>query len=256
MTRQEIGTILQELREKAHKTREEVGDLLGKSAKTVGHWETGYASPDANTLFLLCTIYGADLNEAFGFKSSRPKTSKAALQLARDYDALDAWGRKALRALADAEMARCEDESQFLAETAPEPEPKVITLYRDPAAAGYLTGDTQSEGEPYVLGPADPLGAEYAVVIQGDSMEPAFPDGSIAFVNHDQMRDGDIGIFCVDGKTVIKQWHYDRMLGITYLFSINRARADADVTITRSSGRALVWQGRVIAPKSYPLPTM
>ena len=59
------------LRENAHKSREEVADLLGKSVKTIGHWETGYAQPDANTLFLLCTIYDADINEAFGFTTKR-----------------------------------------------------------------------------------------------------------------------------------------------------------------------------------------
>lgn len=66
--------------------------------------------------------------------------------------------------------------------------------------------------------------------------------------------DGDVGVFCVDGATVIKQWHYDRMLGITYLFSLNRKRSDADLVITASSGRSLVWQGRVMTKKRYPLP--
>ncbi len=70
------------LREKAGKSREEVAELLGKSAKTIGHWETGYAQPDANTLFLLCTIYDADLNKSFGFSSGQeksPSTDEAAL---------------------------------------------------------------------------------------------------------------------------------------------------------------------------------
>lgn len=87
-------------------------------------------------------------------------------------------------------------------------------------------------------------------------MEPDFKDGDIVFVNHDEMRDGDIGVFCVDGATVIKQWHYDRMLGMTYLFSLNRKRNDADVVITPSSGRSVVWQGRVITKKRYSLPGM
>ena len=81
ITKQEIGAILMKLREKSGKTREEVAELLGKSAKTVGHWETGYAQPDANTLFLLCTIYDADLNESFGFSSEQknpPSTTEAA----------------------------------------------------------------------------------------------------------------------------------------------------------------------------------
>lgn len=77
ITRQEIGSILMNLREKAGKSREEVADLLGKSVKTVGHWETGYAQPDANTLFLLCTIYDADLNESFGFSSEQRKSPSA-----------------------------------------------------------------------------------------------------------------------------------------------------------------------------------
>ena len=87
-------------------------------------------------------------------------------------------------------------------------------------------------------------------------MEPYFPDGSVAFVNHDQMADGDIGVFCVDGATVIKQWHYDRTVGITYLFSLNRDRADCDVVVMASSGRALMWQGRVITREHYPLPRL
>lgn len=71
ITKREIGLILMGLREKAGKSREEVAELLGKSVKTVGHWETGYAQPDANTLFLLCTIYDADLNDSFGFSSGQ-----------------------------------------------------------------------------------------------------------------------------------------------------------------------------------------
>lgn len=82
MTKQEIGSILMTLREKAGKSREEVAELLGKSVKTIGHWETGYAQPDANTLFLLCTIYDADLNSSFGFypkQTSSPSTSENTL---------------------------------------------------------------------------------------------------------------------------------------------------------------------------------
>lgn len=72
------------LRERAGKSREEVAELLGKSAKTVGHWETGYAQPDANTLFLLCTIYDADLNESFGFSTEQTNSPRADESAPRD----------------------------------------------------------------------------------------------------------------------------------------------------------------------------
>lgn len=180
--------------------------------------------------------------------------SPSALQLARDYDVrLDRWGRETLRALADKEIARCEDETRFLVGTRMPPEPKVINLYLEPAAAGIATA---VEGKDYVmieLGPDDPQGAAYAVRLQGDSMEPDFPDGSTVFVNHDALADGDIGIFSVDGGTVCKQYHKDA-LGMVYLFSLNRKRSEADVVIPPSSNSTLVCQGRVITKRRYPLP--
>lgn len=71
MDKKEIGSILKGLREKSGKTQKEVAELLGRKQQVVGHWETGYAQPDANTLFLLCKIYDADLNEAFGFENKK-----------------------------------------------------------------------------------------------------------------------------------------------------------------------------------------
>ena len=116
MTKQEIGAILMQLREKSGKSREEVADLLGKSVKTVGHWETGYAQPDANTLFLLCTIYDADLNTSFGFPSANKKNtplySSEAMKLAADYDKLDGYGQRMLRLVADEEKARCDEQAR------------------------------------------------------------------------------------------------------------------------------------------------
>jgi len=42
-----------------------------------------------------------------------------------------------------------------------------------------------------------------------------------------------------------KQYVRDR-LGIVYLFSLNRRRADADVVLPRDSGRTMVCFGRVL----------
>ena len=195
-----------------------------------------------------------DKMEAAGEIKKAPPLSGEAMRLAKDYDSLDRWGRQALRELAETELQRMEDEKRFQ-EEAEEPEtPPVINLFINPSAAGPALGETGQSCEPYELKPEDPRGASYAIRVQGNSMEPDFPDESIVFVNHDEMRDGDVGVFCVDGATVIKQWHYDRMFGITYLFSLNRKRSDADLVITASSGRSLVWQGRVMTKMSYPLP--
>lgn len=190
---------------------------------------------------------GVDISD----KNSAPALSTEALRLAKDYERLDRWGRKQVRAVADNELERTENDARFFREIE-EPEEKVINIFINPAAAGPALGETGQDCEPYTLTADDPQGAEYGVRVQGDSMEPYFKDGSIAFVNHDQMRDGDIGVFCVDGATVIKQWHMDA--GITYLFSLNRARQDCDVMILPSSGQRLVWQGRVITSRHFEIP--
>ena len=182
-----------------------------------------------------------------------PSISDEAMRMARDYDKLDNWGRQAVRDLTDTELARMEDEARFMNGAMPEEEPKIINLYAEPAAAGIAVPTMGVDFEPYTLKPDDPQGAAFAVRLQGDSMEPYFPDGSIVFVNHDAMVNGDIGIFCVDSGTVCKQYYRDP-LGMVYLFSLNRSRSDADVILGPSSNRTLICQGRVITKRRFPIP--
>ena len=96
------------------------------------------------------------------------------------------------------------------------------------------------------------LASELAVRIQGDSMAPVIADGSVVYVNHDPVQSGDVGIFCVDGDMLCKQYYRDP-LGMVYLFSLNRKRADMDVIFHRGSGRSLTCFGRVML-HAQPLP--
>lgn len=129
MTKQEIGAILMRLREQSGKSREEVADLLGKSVKTVGHWETGYAQPDANTLFLLCAIYDADLNTSFGFpaanrKTASPYSSEAEKQLITIYRSMNQEGQA--RLMEQAEFFSSKAEYKKLSETVLERNEKIV----------------------------------------------------------------------------------------------------------------------------------
>ena len=84
-------------------------------------------------------------------------------------------------------------------------------------------------------------------------MEPQIPDGSIVYVARQPLQNGDVGIFCVDGDMFCKQYYKDP-LGIVYLFSLNRRRADADIVLSASSGRTLACFGRVLLGRRFPLP--
>lgn len=179
--------------------------------------------------------------------------SDEAQKVAERYSRLDRYGKATVQAVIGEEEARVKDQAEmddFLIK----PEPKIIPLYWSAAAAGIASPILGEEYDPYELKPEDPQGAMFAVKVCGDSMEPHFPDGSIAFCNKDPIADGDIGVFCLDGESFIKQYHYDRLMGMTYLFSLNRNRADADKLITRTSGQMLTCMGRVITRRRYPLP--
>lgn len=253
---------IKEAREMAGFSQKELAEIVGVAPNTFHGYESGKHDPKSDLLVKIANACHVSVDFLLGIhskesKKKAPAISDGAMQIAKDYDGLDRWGKELVRSVVTQEVERCEYEREFYDKfEGPEEDDKVINLFDEGAAAGLALGLVGQGSRPYVLGHDDPKGASYAIRVSGDSMEPDFPDGSIAFVNHDEMRDGDIGVFCLDGATIIKQWHYDKFMGITYLFSLNRKRDDADQVITANSGRSLVWQGRVITKKRYRVPGM
>lgn len=84
-------------------------------------------------------------------------------------------------------------------------------------------------------------------------MAPVIQDGSIVYINRAPLSNGDVGIFCVDGEMLCRQYVRDR-LGMVYLFSLNRERADMDLVFSRESGQSLVCFGRVMLSSRPPIP--
>lgn len=252
-----VGTRIAELRAKRGISQTELGELLGTTKQTIYKYETGVVTNiPLDKLERIADVLEVSPSYLMGWENKKtlPSLSDEAVKVARDYQGLDRWGRQVVRSVISDEQARMEEEERLMRNFTPdaEPEPKVINLFVEPSAAGIAAPTIGRDYEPYELKPEDPPGAAYAVRLQGDSMEPDFPDGAIVFVNHDALRDGDIGVFSVDGGTVCKQYHQEG--GVVYLFSLNRRRADADVVLFPGGNRAFVCQGRVITRKHYPVP--
>ena len=161
------------------------------------------------------------------------------------YRALDEHGRQMTELVMDEELARLRRET-----AAPEKEGRIIPLYLTPAAAGYASPALGEDYEDYAV-PGD-CAADFAVRIDGDSMEPVIRDGSIVLVQRRPIENGDVGMFFVDGSMKCKQYCRDNY-GNVYLLSLNRARADADVTVYASSGVTLCCFGRVMLSHRPPL---
>ena len=230
-----FGKRVQQRREERGLSQAALAKRLGVSQSTVGNYEAGISFPKEEVLLRLFDCLETDPNTLFqdSFRAGGEVLSQSERQLLERYRALPPAGRETLRSVSEALCAFRDEMAR-----APEEEPRVIPLYRSPAAAGYA---------------APVFGEDFDyLTVQGDSMEPWLRDGGVAYVNHDPLRSGDAGIFCVDGEMFCKQYYRDP-LGMVYLFSLNRARADADILLPPESGRSLVCLGRVML-HTMPLP--
>lgn len=241
---------LRKRREELGLSRTELAERLGVSLSAVGNYENGVSAPKEGVLLRLFDALEVDPNYLYrgSFRSGGGTCSDEELHLLEKYRRLPLTGRQTVHTLVDALSVMVEEEHRLR----PLQERRTIPLYQSPAAAGFAA---PVFGEDYTLIPVEgdvPMGAELAVRIQGDSMTPYIADGSIVYVNHDPLQNGDVGIFCVDGDMLCKQYCRDGF-GMVYLFSLNRDRADMDVVFHRGSGRSLTCFGRVMI-HALPLP--
>ena len=246
-----FGQRLRQRREALGMSRTELARQIGVTVSAIGNYETDQNSVRTDLLPRLLHALHVDPNYLYqdyftggGFAVSGEEQS-----FLEKYRSLTVSGRQTLTAVLEA----LRDYQADMERLDPEREEREIPLYCSPAAAGYAA---PAFGEDYDLIPVTgevPRGADFAVRIQGDSMEPCISDGGIAYVNRDPLRNGDVGIFCVDGEMFCKQYYKDA-LGMVYLFSINRARADADVLLPPSGGQFMVCMGKVLLHHVPPVP--
>lgn len=66
-----------------------------KNQQTLASWETTQSQLDLNTLFVLCDLYGASINAAFGFStnSNNIPLSKEEVKVINIYRNLDELGK-------------------------------------------------------------------------------------------------------------------------------------------------------------------
>ena len=91
------------------------------------------------------------------------------------------------------------------------------------------------DGEDYEMySSADiPEKADFGVHISGDSMEPVYHDRELIWIEQtEQLEDGEIGIFYLDGNAYVKQFQNNRKGA--YLVSLNKAYEPMPITESSS----------------------
>lgn len=165
------------------------------------------------------------------------------------YDALNEAGQQALCSYG----RFLGSQPEYRPKEAPK-KPIVITRIIPLLGQSFAAGSPESPGDLFMqdYSTTDPH-AEFALHVNGDSMEPYLPDGSIALGVKRTPVDGEVGAFFLDGGFLIKQVAQDSQ-GNIFLFSLNRKRSDADETIWHDSGRDLRCVGTIIMDEKVPLP--
>ena len=244
-----FGEQLRRRREEMGMSRDTLAVILGVSRSAIGNYETGVSYPKEDVLLRLFDALQVDPNYLYQGAFRHTFTcSHEERRMLEKFRALSLTGQQTLHNLLDGLTALQEEQRQ----DAPAAEERTIPLYASPAAAGFAAPVFMEDYELIPVTGSVPAGAELAVRIQGDSMSPWIADGAVVYVNHDPLQNGDVGIFCVDGDMLCKQYYRDP-LGMVYLFSLNRKRADMDVVFHQGSGRSLTCFGRVMM-HSVPLP--
>lgn len=245
-----FGDRIRARREELGMSREELAGLLEVTPSAVSNYEIGVSFPKRDIMLRLFDGLQTDPNTLFqdSFQNGELLLDSGERRLLENYRGLSPLGRQTVRTMVDALCAYRDEADSWQSA----PEPRMIPLYCNPAAAGYAAPAFGEDFDYIPVTDEVPAGAEFAVRIQGDSMIPHIADNSIIYVNRDPLKAGDVGIFCVDGDILCKQYYKDPA-GVVYLFSLNRRRADADLVLTPASGCSLVCFGRVIL-RAPPLP--
>lgn len=94
--------------------------------------------------------------------------------------------------------------------------------------------------------------ADFAVRLTGQELSPYIRKGEVAyFVKTAELSDGDVGLFLVRGKSVIRQYCEDSEDGV-YLFAVNRRLRRLDLKLGYEE--SVISIGKLIVNEKIPLP--
>ena len=128
----------------------------------------------------------------------------SAIQFGEAFQRLDRHGKEVVTAVLQLEIKR----TQATMESVTKRSGLVyrFMMYDIPISAGTGNWLDESDGELVELYRAPPKGTDYILRVQGDSMEPLIPDGSMVFISRNtNVEYGDIAAVFNDGKSYLKR---------------------------------------------------
>ena len=276
----ELKDTIKALRNERGISQKQLADIVNLTQQAIGKWEKGLAEPDSKALAALADFFNVSVDYLLGRAVSKapscdicqeqisqnpdnvviqdfrgtpeneksPALSSEAVDLARDYDALDEKSKAVVKGLI-----------ALIKTTGAAPETTLPVnlgtirhyLSRPAAGVGGLVEGEDYEDIPRT--PDMPKNADYCLTVSGDSMEPYIKNGQMIYVERDAQLDlMDVGVFAVNGEVYVKQYCY--YPGVLMLLSANPQREAANITVLESSNDTVAYYGKVILDKKLPEP--
>ena len=206
-------------REKLGMEQKALATMVGVTANAVSNWERGRARPDVNLLPNICEALQITLYQLYGLDDPSVKYT-AVEDIIENYRQLTPGHQYALRAMAQNLLQVQQAEGCR--------EIHKLTRFEHQLAAGI--GDPnefEDSGTPiYVYDDSLTCRADCVFTVNGDSMEPDYPDGCMVLVKRisdsGELTPGDIGVFMIDNETYIKEYREDGLHSLNPAYPVMR----------------------------------
>ena len=200
-------------------TQEQIAEKIGVAKSTFTGYEKGNSEPNMLTVSKIMKELQVDANYLYQDEmgSNYPmKVSYDEYQHIEKYRNLDSHGKEMIDFALEKEWERSIKEKETTSKVATPT--RILSYYYRLASAG--TGQILFDMPPTkrIEIPDIPeyRKADYAIGVNGDSMEPVYHDGDMLLVEmSDEIRVGEIGIFSLNGECYVKK------LGKGELISLN-----------------------------------
>ena len=195
-----------------HLTQGEVATQLNKSKNVISNWERGDNKPDADAIIQLCQMFDTDPNTLFDWTNEvKLHLSFEEQVLIEKFRTIPSWQQKTLLSVLNDFVDHTETEKEEEIYT------RYIPLYAISPSAGYGNYLDSEMDSTKIEIPDTPenKNIDFLLQVDGHSMEPKFKNGSYVKVKkQNEVQPHEIGIFIVDGTSLIKQYEQDHLHSI------------------------------------------
>ncbi len=199
-----LNNRIKERREALNMSRAELANSIGVTPSAIANYENGISSPKIELLYKLFKALKCDANylyqdEIKEFTTETPTSDE--LTIIKKYRSLSDYDKGAVDSLINHLSGR---QTEFIQIESP----TLLPYYGRIASAG--TGQFVFDDIPPEMIEVESnhinMQADFAVGVNGDSMEPTYKDRDVLLIKKQpSVNIGEIGIFMIDGEAFVKE---------------------------------------------------